>query len=174
MTQTSSQNWSPRGVQRISRRAFLLGIGGVVLAGAGAVCGPVRQVEAAGAGAAPPDTTAPPRAAEALVGDRAALFEPYVGQHFHISETPTDVQEIELLKVLRGQWRASPPGRTDRPTPRGQTFSLIFRGVADRALPQGVYRLDHDRLGALRLLIVPLRPGADGQRYEAAFNLLEA
>lgn len=57
-------------------------------------------------------------------------------------------------------------------------FSVLFQGPIEPVLPQGTYRLDHDRLGPLDLFIVPVgpeglfEPGAQPttMRYEAVFG----
>lgn len=55
----------------------------------------------------------------------------------------------------------------------GESFSLIFRGPFEGALPQGTYSVKHDRFGKISLFIVPGdKTGADGLHYEATFNRL--
>jgi hypothetical protein len=57
-------------------------------------------------------------------------------------------------------------------------FSVLFHGPLQPVMPQGIYRLEHDRLGTLELFIVPVgpdEPSAPGQapavmRYEAVFG----
>jgi hypothetical protein len=50
-------------------------------------------------------------------------------------------------------------------------FSLFFHGPPARLLPQGIYVLRHETLGALALFIVPIL-GSTRERivYEACFN----
>lgn len=50
------------------------------------------------------------------------------------------------------------------------SFSAIFRGEPDFYVPQRIWHLEHDRLGAFDLFIVPLRPDEQGSRFEAVFN----
>jgi hypothetical protein len=69
--------------------------------------------------------------------------------------------EIELIEVAHG----APLEGTER-------FSLVFRGALDFTLPQSIYRLEHERLGAFDLFLVPIAREADGFRYEAVFNRL--
>jgi hypothetical protein len=57
-----------------------------------------------------------------------------------------------------------------RPGGSRAPFSLVFRGPRGPVLPQRIYRLEHDRLGALEIFIVPIGPDADGMRYEAIFT----
>jgi hypothetical protein len=50
-------------------------------------------------------------------------------------------------------------------------WSVFFHGPSDRLLPQGIYTLGHETLGALDLFIVPVL-GSNRERivYEAAFS----
>ena len=79
--------------------------------------------------------------------------------------------EVELADVTEFTGRLSGPSR--------QPFSVLFRGPLRPVLPQGIYRLENDQLGALDLFIVPIGPdektGPDGppmtaMRYEAVFS----
>ena len=56
-------------------------------------------------------------------------------------------------------------------------FSVLFHGPLEPVMPQGVYRLEHERFGALELLIVPVGPDVPApdeaptaMRYEAVFG----
>lgn len=55
-------------------------------------------------------------------------------------------------------------------TPRQIQFSLVFLGPLDAPIHQGIYRLDHEKLGPLDLFLVPIGKDKDGVRYEAVFN----
>ena len=69
--------------------------------------------------------------------------------------------ELELVEVTKPTVTAN------------QTFfSLFFLGSADFLLPQGSYRLNHEQLGEIIIFLVPISRGAEGFKYEAAFNLL--
>lgn len=48
-------------------------------------------------------------------------------------------------------------------------FSLLFLGPASPSLPQQIYRLAHETLGAFELFLVPLGPDRGRMRYEAIF-----
>ncbi|HEY7066457.1 MAG TPA: hypothetical protein VII06_33600 [Chloroflexota bacterium] len=56
------------------------------------------------------------------------------------------------------------------PADRRAPFSLVLRGPLTPLLPQQIYRLEHDALGAFDLFIVPIGPDAHGMRYEAVFG----
>jgi hypothetical protein len=53
---------------------------------------------------------------------------------------------------------------------RRRGFSLLFRSALPGALPQAIYRLDHEALGALELFLVPVGLREGGVCYEAVFN----
>ena len=49
-------------------------------------------------------------------------------------------------------------------------FSLEFRGPQQPLLPQSIYPLQHERLGAFDLFLVPIAREPEGLRYEAIIN----
>lgn len=69
--------------------------------------------------------------------------------------------EVELIEVK--------PGRS---TPRQEQFALLFRGPQDAPAQQGVFRLEHEKIGAVDLFLVPVRKDEQGLYYEAVFNRL--
>lgn len=71
-----------------------------------------------------------------------------------------DTQAVELLMVSATD-SGTGPGR--------EQFSIMFRGPLDKFLTQRTYRLEHPQMGTLELFLVPIRQGADGFYYEAAF-----
>jgi hypothetical protein len=83
----------------------------------------------------------------------AAVFEPLVGDAFHIA-TGDGAFDAELLSVT--------------PTPNG--FSLVFRAGQRDDVPQQIFRVRHDPLGELDIFLVPLGPDEVGMRYEAVFS----
>jgi len=54
--------------------------------------------------------------------------------------------------------------------PNLEQFALLFRGPAEFYLPQQIYPLEHERLGALSIFLVPTGRDEDGFEYEAIFN----
>jgi hypothetical protein len=64
--------------------------------------------------------------------------------------------EVELVEVT--VIPREPNGRAP--------FSLEFQGDPELTLPQGIYRVEHERLGALEIFLVPIAHG----RYEAVFT----
>jgi hypothetical protein len=95
----------------------------------------------------------------------AASFENVEGQHFEAQRMDgaegTETISLSLDRVTR----FGEPNSGER-----QPFSLIFRGPASPALPQGIHHLTHPDLGALEIFLVPIDPGGQGSVYEAVFN----
>lgn len=90
------------------------------------------------------------------------MFGPRVGEPFRIQATEQRSIDVELVQ-------ATSLGATDT-TPRGQPFSLVFRAAGDERLPQRIYRVVHDHLGAHDIFLVPIGPVAGRMRYEAVFT----
>jgi hypothetical protein len=67
---------------------------------------------------------------------------------------------VELIEVSEG----AGAGLSRSP------FSLVFRGGPSPPLPQRIYRVEHEALGALDIFLVPIGPDEVGQRYEAVFT----
>lgn len=57
-----------------------------------------------------------------------------------------------------------------RPSPKLDNYSLLFRGPAEFCLMQSMYPLEHPVIGNLDLFIVPVNEKPDGFRYEAIIN----
>ena len=58
----------------------------------------------------------------------------------------------------------------DKSVASQEMFSLIFQGPSRTFLPQGLYPVEHDRIGVFDLFIVPIGRDEDQYRYEAIFN----
>jgi len=89
----------------------------------------------------------------------AADFKPWTRGQFRVhgdSEQPFDVELIEVTEADAGSAR--------------RQFALVFRGGPSPPLPQRIYRVKHEALGALDIFLVPLGPDEVGQRYEAIFT----
>jgi hypothetical protein len=76
-------------------------------------------------------------------------------------QVPITLAEVTSLMERGGE---APSGVRRNP------FSLVFRGEPGLALPQRIYRIDHERLGPHDLFLVPLEPDAEGTRFEAVFG----
>ena len=83
-------------------------------------------------------------------------FAPLVNDRFRIVLDGSPALEVELVEVE--EIPREPGGRVP--------FSLVFRGGPSPPLPQAIYRLEHDGLGAIEIFLVPI--AAD--RYQAVFS----
>jgi hypothetical protein len=86
----------------------------------------------------------------------AADFAALRGESFRIEPgdaPPFDAELVEVTEIPR-----EPGGRAP--------FSLVFRGGPAPPLPQRIYRVRHERLGALEIFLVPIAV----DRYEAIFT----
>ncbi len=88
-------------------------------------------------------------------------FSQYLNQKFRIQLEAMEPLEVELIEAASGSDNES---STSRP------FSIIFRGPKDPSLPQGIYDIEHDKMGIPGLFLVPIGPDNDGMLYEAVFN----
>ncbi|MEK6302343.1 MAG: hypothetical protein AABO41_16660 [Acidobacteriota bacterium] len=88
-------------------------------------------------------------------------FDENLNTRFRMMLDGAATLELELIEVR--------PGRS---TPRQEQFSLLFRAPQDIPLQQGMFRLEHDTLGAIDLFLVPVRKDEQAYYYEAVFNLL--
>lgn len=86
-------------------------------------------------------------------------FSGHVGTRFLMRYGDAQTAEVELISV------------TDvGSSPRQSQFSLVFVGPYEAPVAQGIYRIEHDKLGALDLFLVPIGRDKDGVKYEAIFN----
>ena len=77
------------------------------------------------------------------------------------SEATTEPVELTLRKV----GGTGLQGRADR-----EQFSLHFDGPREPLLPQKIYHLENDGMGALDLFLVPVAQDDEGTTYEAVFT----
>lgn len=89
----------------------------------------------------------------------------HVGSKFRIDFNNAPTVELELIRVDRLMDKHS------NPRLRRDTFALILRGPVEPLLPQQVYYMQHEVLGApMAIFIVPIARDAEGVRYEAIFG----
>ena len=81
-----------------------------------------------------------------------ADFQPLLHQRFRVADA-FDAELVEVTEIPR-----EPGGRAP--------FSLVFEGGPTPPLPQGIYVVQHEQLGAIEIFLVPI--AAD--RYEAVFS----
>lgn len=90
-----------------------------------------------------------------------ASFSEHVNTKFRINGNDSTFVDIELIEAA-----------DEESTPKQERFSLIFSGPLQPFLPQGTYKIEHDRMGTLDLFLVPIAKQEDGFHYQAAFNRL--
>jgi hypothetical protein len=78
------------------------------------------------------------------------------GERFRVTPVDGSPFEAELVEVT--EIPREPGGRAP--------FSLVFQGGPNAPLPQRIYRVEHDELGAIEIFLVPIAP----DRYEAVFT----
>jgi uncharacterized protein DUF6916 len=86
----------------------------------------------------------------------AADFAPLRGDRFRIAPDGAPAFDAELVEV--SEIPREPGGRAP--------FSLVFEGGPTPPLPQRIHRVEHAKLGALEIFLVPIGP----DRYEAVFT----
>ena len=92
----------------------------------------------------------------------AADFRAVLGSKFRLSAQAVSM-EVTLAEVAEAKKSPSAAFRA--------SFSVLFHGALTPVLPQGIYRLEHDRLGALDLFLVPVGPVESAvMAYEAIFG----
>ena len=85
--------------------------------------------------------------------------------------------------LLRTAFRVLLPGSPPLPleltevtehssSPQVESFSLIFRGPLAPRLPQQIHKVEHDKLGAFDLFLVPIGLEKERMCYQAVFNRL--
>jgi hypothetical protein len=86
----------------------------------------------------------------------AADFAALRGDVFVIAGDDAPPFEAELIEVT--EIEREPGGRTP--------FSIVFRGGPSPPMPQRIYRVEHEQLGAIEIFLVPIA----SDRYEAIFT----
>ena len=90
-----------------------------------------------------------------------AEFSKHVNTKFRLAgEQPV---ELELTEVKGYLSKAHEQTGMER-------FSAFFNGPREPYLPQRAYSLEHYRMGAFELFLVPVGKDENGFRYEAVFN----
>src|ERR1043165_6341402 len=86
-------------------------------------------------------------------------FSKHVNSTFRIKETTLDLQLVEVKPYFAKENEQAGMER----------FSVYFDGPAEY-LPQRVYSLEHESMGAFELFLVPIAGDGKSFRYEAVFN----
>jgi hypothetical protein len=90
------------------------------------------------------------------------VYAAHLNSIFHQRADDGQTVDFELVKV-----------ETKNSSPNHEEFSLIFRGPLD-LLPimQGLFRLEHEKLGTEEIFLVPISKDHEGIYFEAVFNRL--
>ncbi len=90
-----------------------------------------------------------------------AMFMESLNSKFVLDRGGGEKIELELIELRNGHSNSA-----------RESFALLFQGPGAFVLPQQIYTLSHDRLGACDLFLVPIGRDANGTYYEVVFNLL--
>jgi L-ascorbate metabolism protein UlaG (beta-lactamase superfamily) len=86
-------------------------------------------------------------------------FSESLNTRFRIPTQSSDALELKLMEVVE----------TMR-TPTREQFSVLFSGPLEYHLPQGIYHMEHEKMGEMDIFLVPIGKGPEGYNYEAVFN----
>jgi hypothetical protein len=86
-------------------------------------------------------------------------FQDNLNTKFSVQLDSSAIVSVELLEFVEGE-----------STPKQEQFSLMFRGPLETPFSQGIRNVEHDRIGAFELFLVPITKNPDGIVYEAVFN----
>jgi hypothetical protein len=87
------------------------------------------------------------------------IYAEHLNSIFH--QRMDDGRTIDF-KLMEVETRAS--------APKQEEFTLIFRGPLDLPIMQGLFRLEHEKLGTEDIFLVPISKDAEGIYFEAVFN----
>ena len=90
-------------------------------------------------------------------------FSQHVHTKFRVKADAPQAVELYLVEVKGYESEPASQGRMER-------FSVFFSGPSDYYLPQKTYSLEHDRMGAFDIFLVPIARDEEGYNYEAVFN----
>jgi hypothetical protein len=96
----------------------------------------------------------------------ASDFEPAVGETFALDAGETGSLEMTLLEARLHD----PDGPAQHPDGTRAPFTVLFRGPAQPLLPQRIYHVEHESVGAMEIFIVPVGQDGSGTTYEAVFG----
>ena len=98
-----------------------------------------------------------------------ATFTEYLNSAFLVRPSQGRTVKFQLVKAQSQPWRA---GRSNLSAPVvGESFSLIFRGRGESALPEGTYDFQHGEIGRFSMFISPAGVIEGEERcYRAVFS----
>jgi hypothetical protein len=91
----------------------------------------------------------------------SGIFADNLHTKFHARSAENPGVEMELIDVTEKNL-----------SPQAEQFSILFRGPMTPAFHQGTLTLEHEKLGAMDLFLVPVGPDSQGMRYQAVFSRL--
>lgn len=97
----------------------------------------------------------------ALESLQHAMFADLVGQIFTLHTSAGNTGLVLAGAQLLGHKRTES---------HRDPFSLVFRGGRGIRVPQGIYRLECETLGAMEIFIAQVGDGAQGAEFEAIFT----
>jgi hypothetical protein len=89
----------------------------------------------------------------------ACSFAEQLNTLFNLHIDPATPIALKLVEV-----------KENDPSPRIELFALHFRGPSSPHLPQGIYRMDHAKMGTLEIFITAIAAEPDGILYESVFH----
>jgi hypothetical protein len=90
-----------------------------------------------------------------------AIFSEHLNTGFRLRLGEADVIEAQLVEVA-----------DNGSTPDQEQFSVLFRAPRDHTPVQGLYSIEHEKLGKFEMFLVPVKPDKNWFYYEAIFNRL--
>jgi uncharacterized protein DUF6916 len=90
-----------------------------------------------------------------------ATFSEHLNTGFRLRLGESDALEAQLIEVV-----------DNGTTPDQEQFSILFRAPRNLPPTQGLYSVEHEKLGEFELFLVPVRQDKHGMYYEAVFNRL--
>lgn len=92
-------------------------------------------------------------------------FSQHVHTKFRVKGGATQPVELYLVEV-KGYEKENESGSQGGM----ERFSVFFSGPSDCYLPQKTYSVEHDKMGAFDIFLVPIGRDDRGYSYEAVFN----
>jgi hypothetical protein len=97
-------------------------------------------------------------------------FAPLVDETFYLHTEQAEPISVALIKASTLGPDPAEDEANDQKPARRRPFSLIFRGPVETHLPQSIYQIRHEKLGAMGLFLVPVGLDEEGMHYEAIFT----
>ncbi len=103
-------------------------------------------------------------------------FSPFVGKSFGMAlpqaaqaRTQKSVVALKLVKAEPNGVQRHASSKPEDKVRTGGGFSLEFVAPEEHGLPQGIYRVEHPKLGMMEIFLVPSGPAHGGFGYHTSF-----